>query len=322
MVFNGLGSTGDRITAGVSGLLFNNNLIMYDRRDNRTLYPQMISRGIQGPREGEELSLMPVIETTWGYWKDLYPDTKVISGQTGVYFQEQYEFYPYRSGGSDYRQDDTYILFQSTPEAEDNPTRELYDAKSVTLGVRFGEIANAYPFGELGDRAVINDTVSERDLVVVWWAPARLAILFSRVVGGRSLTFSMASESDGVNPFFLQDAETGTLWNLKGEAISGTLVGERLIQVPAHNAFWFAWATFWQNTGIRTVDTIEIGAAQVSKSSDFNSDGKVDFADFVEFAGRFGSNEADTDFDIRFDLNENGKVDFTDFVAFAQAYGI
>ena len=201
------------------------------------------------------------------------------------------------------------------------PTRDLYDAKSVTLGVRFGEIANAYPFGELGERAVINDTLAERDLVVVWWAPARIAIPFLRVLGGRSLTFSMVSEGDSVSPFLLQDTETGTLWNLKGEAISGPLTGEQLTQVPAHNAFWFAWSTFWQNTGIRTGETLEVGSTPPNRSSDFNSDGKVDFSDFVEFAGRFGSRSEDPGFDSSFDLDDSGKVDFTDFVAFAQSFG-
>ena len=47
--------------------------------------PKLISKGVQGPREGEELSLMPVVETTWEFWKQLYPHTKVISGRTGIY---------------------------------------------------------------------------------------------------------------------------------------------------------------------------------------------------------------------------------------------
>jgi hypothetical protein len=33
------------------------------------------------------------------------------------------------------------------------------------------------------------------------------------------------------------------------ETIAGPLEGKKLTQAPAHNAFWFARATFWQNTG-------------------------------------------------------------------------
>ena len=44
--------------------------------------------------------------------------------------------------------------------------------------------------------------------------------------------------------------ETGSSWNLKGAAIDGELKGRQLEQIPTHNAFWFAWSTFWQNTGV------------------------------------------------------------------------
>ena len=51
------------------------------------------------------------------------------------------------------------------------------------------------------------------------------------------------------------------------------------------------------------------------KSADFNSDGNVNFADFVLFASAFGSTDA------RFDLDSDGRVGFTDFVLFANAFG-
>lgn len=58
-----------------------------------------------------------------------------------------------------------------------------------------------------------------------------------------------------------------------------------------------------------------------AKSADFNSDGSVDFSDFLAFAQQFGRNEGDEGYDARFDLNGNGSVDFQDFLAFAQQYG-
>ena len=57
-------------------------------------------------------------------------------------------------------------------------------------------------------------------------------------------------ESD-VFPFFaLRDRETGTHWTLQGQAVEGELVGEHLVQIPAHSSMWFAWVTFWQNTDV------------------------------------------------------------------------
>ena len=108
MLFDGRGEDG-RIELGVSGLLFNNNLIMYDRRDGATtptLYPQMLGKGISGPRTNDELKLMPVIETTWRYWQQLYPKTKVVSGLGEEYTPGVYTSYPYgvaQGRANDYR---------------------------------------------------------------------------------------------------------------------------------------------------------------------------------------------------------------------------
>lgn len=47
-----------------------------------------------------------------------------------------------------------------------------------------------------------------------------------------------------------RDLETGTIWNLRGEATSGELAGAQLEQLPAYNAYWFAWASFWPATAV------------------------------------------------------------------------
>ena len=49
-------------------------------------------------------------------------------------------------------------------------------------------------------------------------------------------------------------------------------------------------------------------------TADFDGSGKVEFADFVLFAGAFGTS------DKLFDLNGNGAVDFADFLTFTQAF--
>ncbi len=45
------------------------------------------------------------------------------------------------------------------------------------------------------------------------------------------------------------------------------------------------------------------------------------FADFVMFAGAFGSVEGDDAYDARFDLDSDGGIGFDDFVAFAGSFG-
>ena len=53
----------------------------------------------------------------------------------------------------------------------------------------------------------------------------------------------------------------------------------------------------------------------VEAKSDFNSDGTIDFTDFLLFVGAFGST------DSQYDIDGNGNVDFPDFLLFVQSFG-
>ncbi|HUF68182.1 MAG TPA: DUF3179 domain-containing (seleno)protein [Longimicrobiales bacterium] len=71
-------------TFGVSGLLYRNNLIMYDRNQPESLWPQMARGARCGALSGTSLDMVPVIEMTWAGWRSLHPDTRVISGDNGL----------------------------------------------------------------------------------------------------------------------------------------------------------------------------------------------------------------------------------------------
>ena len=65
--------------------------------------------------------------------------------------------------------------------------------------------------------------------------------VYERAVDGRTLTFR--ANGDG-----FVDVETGTRWNLLGQAIGGTLKGRTLTPVVHVDVFWFAWAAFKPDT--------------------------------------------------------------------------
>ena len=56
-------------------------------------------------------------------------------------------------------------------------------------------------------------------------------------------------------------------------------------------------------------------------SPDFNGDGQVNFADFVIFAGKFGTQRGQDRYDARCDLNGDGQIGFDDFLIFSQRFG-
>jgi hypothetical protein len=78
VVFDRRTATGVR-EFGVSGLLYNSNLVMYDRSDTPSLWSQLQFRAISGPAVGEELRLLPASLTTWGQWQARCPQTTVLA---------------------------------------------------------------------------------------------------------------------------------------------------------------------------------------------------------------------------------------------------
>ncbi|MGA1200028.1 MAG: hypothetical protein ACO36I_26320, partial [Candidatus Latescibacterota bacterium] len=57
------------------------------------------------------------------------------------------------------------------------------------------------------------------------------------------------------------------------------------------------------------------------EAADFDGSGRVDFPDFLIFAGGFGKSTSDVGFDARLDFSGNGTIDFPDFLVFAQSFG-
>jgi hypothetical protein len=221
---------------GVSGLLFRNNLVLYDRgvaEAERSFFPQMLRTGACGPlaRQGLELPMVASWEMRWDAWKALYPETLVISERTG--FARNYRVNP----NIRYEEpDNTGTLFPIQHDPRRPP-------KERVLGIPIGgDGGPALPFGELDrwQRAA----VSIGDKVVFWDRDAQAALPFDPVVNGEELTFQ--SNLDGFT-----DNETGSTWRLDGLATDGPMAGERLTPLAeAYVAFWFAWADFHRATWV------------------------------------------------------------------------
>jgi hypothetical protein len=63
------------------------------------------------------------------------------------------------------------------------------------------------------------------------------------------------------------------------------------------------------------------GSAASATAGDFNSDGKVNFADLFMFTSHFGTSSASASWDARYDLSGNGVVGFTDWLMFLDLFG-
>ena len=135
------------------------------------------------------------------------------------------------------------IIFDNTT----SPVNEKLAAKEMVLGLRFAEESKAYPFGKMPATAAINDRIGDRDLLVIFDRKSATAIPYSRTVGDQVLTFLAHDREDGL-PLALIDTETGSEWNMLGQAISGPFKGARLTQLTAYNSMWFGWSAYWPET--------------------------------------------------------------------------
>ncbi|MBT8398637.1 MAG: DUF3179 domain-containing protein [Gemmatimonadetes bacterium] len=223
---------------GVSGLLLDNNLIMYDRAPNGTdvsFWSQMLGEAKCGPQSGVALARYPAVEMTWDGWRSLHPDTRVIGEDTG--YSRDYRRYPY--GGYE-ALDNPETLY---PQGDHDIRRQPKERVLGIPGENGGGIA--FPFlalGRPGIRSVVHEISGGEPVVVFWDGVADGAVAFRPTVQGQQLTFAVEGGR-------YVDRQTGSEWALDGEAVSGDLVGERLPKVSeAYVAFWFAWARFFPNT--------------------------------------------------------------------------
>ena len=228
---------------GVSGLLFRNNLTMFDRSDPPTLWPQMMGAGVCGPKKGTVLPRLPVTEMTWEAWQERHPDTEVLSSETE--WDRNYREYPYGS----YEDLDNPPFFAQDYDRSRQPKERVMGIEGRDGGFL------ALPFLELdrlGTRGVVNAEVDGAPFLVVWDRQDRAAVTFSRIpenaagVSGERLTFSVETETGRIF-----DNETGSEWTLTGRAVAGELTGSVLPGHPeAMIAFWFAWSAFHPNTAV------------------------------------------------------------------------
>ncbi|MBT5872977.1 MAG: DUF3179 domain-containing protein [Candidatus Latescibacteria bacterium] len=186
----------------------------------------------------DELEMVPSVEVTWGVWKSLHPDTKVVAISNSP---RPLAVYPY----GNYRTDNNDIIFPVN-----QPVSGRYATKQMVHGLLIGNTPRAYSFSDLASQTALNDQFAGSNILVVHDRESQLALSFERDMNGQTLTFSVIEE--GI-PFRLEDAETGSVWSVEGEAISGPLAGQRLDRIQnAYNAFWFAWTSFWPTSSVYT----------------------------------------------------------------------
>ncbi len=219
---------------GVSGLLYNSNLILYDRASS-SRWSQMLELSIWGARIREVPARIQVIETSWESWIAMYPDSWVLTTNTGA--SRNYAAYPYGS----YRTNDQLLFPVSNLDNRMHPKQRVLGIHSATAS----KVYQLFAFGSATQ--TINDQFDGQPIVAVGNSDRAFGAIYGReLADGTVLTFSPLTDQF---PGVMEDTE-GNTWDIFGTAVSGPRQGTQLPMTNSYTAMWFAWAAFFENTEI------------------------------------------------------------------------
>lgn len=144
---------GKPFTFGVSGLLYNSDVLMYDHQ-TESLWSQIKQEAVTGSMMGTPLRSIFMIHTTWLEWKKEHPETLVLSTDTG--YNRDYGQDPYSGYAQSAR-----LYFSVRNENKE------YHPKEWVIGITLNGKSKAYPFSELAKQSkVFNDSINGEEIQV------------------------------------------------------------------------------------------------------------------------------------------------------------
>ena len=220
---------GETLTFGVSGKLWKNALVMYDRQ-TRSLWSHMTGECLDGHFKGkrlEMLSSIPIVK--WKVWRTAHPNTKVLT----IDGREDRR----RDGYWDYHGSSRTGLFPT--ERKDSRLRN----KDLVIGVSLEGQQKAYSIKkklwktkDKGTWRLIQDRIGDVPLLVYHDPDNFTSAVYHRVVD--DLVIDFEGQEEGI---WARDSD-GNSWNLLTGNGPG---GKKLKPIPHLNVYWFAWADFY-----------------------------------------------------------------------------
>ncbi len=234
---------GAAVEFGVSGLLRNSDMIMFDR-PTEPLWQQLTGEALVGEHAGGRLEIVASQVVPFRALAEAFPNARVLGRDTGhrrAYGRNPYEGYEYRSR--------TIFPAPYRRSASIRPMERL-------LAFRSGSRTLAYVLADLRERRVVSGGRRGREYVV-FYEPSMVTPLgagtiaesgavgtagvFSRILDGERLEFGWEGGA-------IVDRGTASTWNLFGQAKSGPMQGVALRPIEHGVYYAFAWLAFRPRT--------------------------------------------------------------------------
>ncbi len=216
---------GEETTFGVSGLLYNTNLMPYDR-STESIWSQQRLDCVNGKLVGAKAKIYSMVETTFETFRSAYPEGTIMTRSTG--FDNPYGDYPY----GDYRTNQERLIFPITTKDS------RLDLKQRVLGVLGQRVNRVYTFGEeLEKMEMIREQLGDVNLIVVRSKSKNFIVAFD----GGDREFSLLENEF---PAILMDSD-GIKYDLLGKPLNGNENSATLELPTQFMGFWFSWGAFY-----------------------------------------------------------------------------
>lgn len=162
---------GERVEFGVSGKLWNSNLVMYDRKTD-SLWSQILGQAIAGEMAGGKLAVLASDVLRFGEWRKAHPEGFVLSRQTGAA-----RFYGSDPYGDYYTSPGTYFPVKH----QDSRLGQ----KELVLGLVEGDQSKAYWPPAVKKAGQIEDRFAGQTIVTRYEPELDVVRLFKKGDDGR-----------------------------------------------------------------------------------------------------------------------------------------
>ncbi len=165
---------GLEVTFGVSGMLYNSNMLMFDTHTS-TLWSQLLGDAVVGTLNETSLLRIPAQIVGFAEFQEAFPDAQVLSNETG--FRRDYGRNPY-VGYDDV--DSPAFLFRGAVDGRLAPKERI-------ISIDKGDDVAAYPFVVLSESRIVNDSVNDEPIVLFWSEGTNSALDASRIASGQDV---------------------------------------------------------------------------------------------------------------------------------------
>jgi hypothetical protein len=215
--------------------MYNASLTMTNRRRSKTDQPSLWLHyegvAIDGPRKGDFLEQIPAFHMTWQAWAAAHPKTDVMLAPNDPH---------HRDARHGHGREEYFSRPGMDPPLAKTITGKFdhrYPENEMVLGLNIDAGIRAYPLLEIKrEGSVLNDELGQLPIVVLCGPEPEQVTMsaFSRRLGDRVLNFECCDHQ-------ICDRETGSLWTIEGQAVAGSLQGQRLTPLRWQYVRWHAW---------------------------------------------------------------------------------